>query len=79
MKNQIKSSKGKIKPGKSSKDEEELKDINSNHNNSLPGEEEIREKAQEIYYQRIDRGESGSAEDDWFAAKEYLRDSRAEI
>ncbi len=42
---------------------------------SLPGEEEIREKARDIYEQRIERGEYGTAEKDWFEAEAYLRDS----
>jgi hypothetical protein len=32
----------------------------------LPVEEEIREKAEEIYHQRVDRGEYSTPEDDWF-------------
>ena len=38
--------------------------------------EEIREKAKEIYNQRIARGEVGSAESDWLKAEEYLKKSR---
>jgi len=40
---------------------------------SGPSEEEIREKAQEIYYERMARGEYGTAEDDWLEAEESLR------
>jgi hypothetical protein len=40
---------------------------------SVPSEEEIREKAREIYYERIARGEHGTAEDDWREAEELLR------
>jgi hypothetical protein len=40
--------------------------------NSSPTEEEIREKAKEIYLQRIDRGENGNAEEDWLEAEKYL-------
>jgi hypothetical protein len=40
---------------------------------SHPGEEEIRKKAQELYNERIFRGEHGSAEDDWINAERLLR------
>ena len=42
----------------------------------MPGEEEIREKAKEIYHQRIARGEYGTAESDWLKAEEYLKKLR---
>jgi hypothetical protein len=38
----------------------------------VPGEEEIRKIAHELYSMRIEQGREGTAEDDWFAAKEYL-------
>jgi hypothetical protein len=38
----------------------------------VPGEEEIREKAREIYFERIARGEHGTPEDDWREAEEIL-------
>lgn len=41
----------------------------------LPTEEEIRMKAREIYLQRIERGESGNAIDDWRKAEELLKGS----
>ena len=40
---------------------------------SGPSEEEIREKAKEIYHERMARGEYGTAEDDWLQAEEFLR------
>lgn len=40
---------------------------------SMPTEEDIREKAREIYYERISRGEHGTAESDWREAEEILR------
>lgn len=43
---------------------------------SRPGEEEIREKAKEIYHERIARGEHGTAEDDWLKAEKLLRGSK---
>ena len=42
---------------------------------SGPSEEEIREKAKEIYQERIARGEHGTKEDDWLKAEELLRSS----
>ncbi len=42
---------------------------------AMPSEEEIREKARDIYEQRIERGEAGTPEKDWFDAEAYLRDS----
>jgi hypothetical protein len=41
----------------------------------VPSEEEIREKAREIYYERIARGEHGTPEDDWREAEELLKGS----
>lgn len=43
---------------------------------SGPTEEEIRQKAYEVYHQRLARGESGSSWDDWNKATELLKDSR---
>jgi hypothetical protein len=39
----------------------------------VPGEDEIRAKAQELYNDRIFRGESGTAEGDWLKAEKLLR------
>ena len=41
----------------------------------IPAEEEIREKAREIYYERIARGEHGTAESDWREAEDLLKGS----
>ena len=38
----------------------------------VPSEEEIREKAREIYFERIARGEHGTPESDWREAEELL-------
>jgi hypothetical protein len=38
-----------------------------------PTEEEIRAKAQEIYNERVSRGEWGSPEDDWHKAVEAIK------
>jgi hypothetical protein len=42
---------------------------------SVPNQEEIRKKAEEIYLQRIARGEHGTAIDDWHKAEELLKGS----
>jgi hypothetical protein len=39
----------------------------------VPTEDEIREKAREIYYERISRGEHGTPEADWREAEELLK------
>ena len=41
----------------------------------VPGEDEIREKAREIYYERIARGEHGTPEGDWHEAEDLLKGS----
>ncbi len=38
-----------------------------------PGDDEIRKKAQELYNERVFRGEHGSAEQDWLNAERLLR------
>jgi hypothetical protein len=38
-----------------------------------PTEEEIRAKAQEIYSERVKRGEQGSPADDWYKAVNALK------
>ncbi len=38
-----------------------------------PTEDEIREKAREIYYERMARGEHGTPEDDWHEAESILK------
>ena len=42
-------------------------------NKTTPTEDEIREKAREIYYERMARGEHGTPEDDWHEAESILR------
>lgn len=39
----------------------------------VPSEQEIREKAREIYYERIARGEHGTPEGDWREAEDLLK------
>lgn len=41
-----------------------------------PTEDEIRMKAEEIYHERIARGEFGTAEDDWHKAEVILKGTR---
>lgn len=41
---------------------------------SFPSEEDIREKANEIWLQRIERGEDGTPENDWIEAENYFDD-----
>lgn len=64
----------KSKSKKSSMAKPSDKSIKLNVSKSLPGEEEIREKAMEIYHQRIERGEYGNAETDWLEAERVLMD-----
>jgi hypothetical protein len=40
---------------------------------SAPTEEQIREKAKEIYHQRLLRGEYGTAQEDWIKAEKLLK------
>ena len=73
----MKTSKGMIpsKPKKTSEAGKTVKSKKVTISKSEPGEEEIREKAREIYYERIARGEHGTAESDWLEAEELLRGS----
>jgi hypothetical protein len=45
--------------------------------NSGTTEEDIREKANEIYLQRVEHGEDGTAETDWIEAEKYFSDLEA--
>jgi hypothetical protein len=38
-----------------------------------PTEDEIRRKAEEIYHDRVAKGEYGTAEDDWHKAEKILK------
>jgi hypothetical protein len=71
----MKTTKGKS-TGKTKKTSETGKVVKSRKvstSKTGPTEEEIREKAREIYYERIARGEHGTAESDWKEAEELLR------
>jgi hypothetical protein len=50
-----------------------LKSGKNTSRKSLPGEDEIRLKAQEIYNDRLFRGEHGTAVDDWIKAEKLLK------
>jgi hypothetical protein len=73
----MKTSKAKttIKPKKTSEAGKESKRKKITASKSIPSEEEIRKKADEIYYERIARGEHGTPIDDWHKAEELLRGS----
>lgn len=63
------------KPKKTSKVSKTVRSTKVTISKSVPNEEEIRKKAEEIYHQRIARGEDGTAVDDWHKAEELLRGS----
>ncbi len=63
------------KPKKTSDAVKEVKIRKVATRKSEPTEDEIRKKAEEIYHQRIARGEHGTALDDWNKAKELLKGS----
>jgi hypothetical protein len=71
----MKTSKTSGKSGKTSKNIKEVQSNNIAISNFRIDEEKIREKARDIYYQRIERGENGTPEDDWLEAEASLRDS----
>jgi len=64
----------KNKPARTSKDKETVKNKKRIVHKLLPGESEIREKANELYLQRVEHGEHGNAENDWIEAEKYLKD-----
>jgi hypothetical protein len=70
-----KTTKSKVasKPVKASMAGEAVKSKKVATGKSLPTEEQIRDKAREIYQQRILRGEGGSALDDWKKAEKLLK------
>ena len=71
----MKTSKAKTisKPKKTRKVSKEVKSKKVTTSESVPNEEDIRKKAEEIYHQRIARGEHGTAINDWHKAEELLR------
>lgn len=71
----MKTTKSKSKAEEVSKTKKATKRVKNKNVNFVPTEEEIRNKADELYHQRIERGESGTAEHDWREAEKLLRDS----
>lgn len=63
------------KPKKTPDAGKTLKNKKTTTGKYVPSEDEIREKAREIYYERIARGEHGTAEGDWREAEELLKGS----
>lgn len=63
------------KPKKTSVEAKPEKKKKAVTSKKAPTEDEIREKAREIYYERIARGEHGTAEADWKEAEELLKGS----
>ena len=64
-----------IKQGTGVKNSNSVKN-NNPLRNKRPSEEQIREKAQEIYNQRMIRGEYGTEQDDWQRAEEILMNGK---
>ncbi|MCX6329114.1 MAG: hypothetical protein NTZ85_06315 [Bacteroidia bacterium] len=64
------------KPKKTPEKGEAVKSKEVTTSKSEPREEEIREKAREIYYERIAHGGHGTAESDWLEAEKLLRSSK---
>jgi hypothetical protein len=71
----MKNSKSGSKSKKDSKVKNSVENKKVRIRNYAPIEEDIREKANEIYMQRLDRGEHGTAENDWIEAEKFLMDS----
>jgi hypothetical protein len=57
---------------KQAKNKETYNTLKKNSQKKRPTEEQIRQKAQEIYNQRIVSGEFGTALDDWYKAERIL-------
>jgi hypothetical protein len=72
----MKNSKSGHKSKKSSKAKDSVKSKKVIVSIYGPSEEDIREKANEIYLQRVELGEYGTAESDWSEAEKYLIDSK---
>jgi hypothetical protein len=60
---------------KSNMDKEPIKNKKTTEAKKGPGEEDIRQKALEIYHMRIKSGEHGTPADDWFEAERVLGES----
>jgi len=67
-------SKGASRPEKNSASgETAVKSRKTAMGNYIPSEDEIREKAKEIYHQRLMRGEYGTDVEDWKNAEQLLK------
>jgi hypothetical protein len=73
----MENSKSEHKSKKISKAEDSVKSKKVIVSKYGPSEEDIREKANEIYLQRLELGEFGTAESDWSEAEKYLIDSES--
>jgi hypothetical protein len=67
--NTIESGKKSVKKSATGKPAKKKQAINKKYE---PSEGEIRELAEIIFHQRMERGEYGTAEEDWLRAEEYL-------
>jgi hypothetical protein len=75
----MKTSKTISKTGISSDKKKAAKMLKGSISKKVSNETEIRNKANEIYQQRIERGEQGTAENDWLEAERYLQDSEDKL
>lgn len=63
---------GKQKSKKNSRKQETYQSIDANTVKPVPSEDDIRQKAKEIYHGRLTRGENGSALTDWLNAESFF-------
>jgi hypothetical protein len=69
-----KTTKGTVgRPKKSTAEGSLARTRKTNTPKPAPTEDEIRKKAEEIYHERMARGEYGTAEDDWHKAEKILK------
>jgi hypothetical protein len=61
------------KPGKTSGADNSIKNKTNPTRSSQPTEEQIRDKAKEVYHERLKRGEYGTSLDDWHQAEKLLK------
>ncbi len=61
------------KSGKTTGADNALKNKSNPTHSSKPTEEQIRDKAKEVYHERLKRGEYGTALDDWQTAEKLLK------
>jgi hypothetical protein len=71
----MKSSKENSRPKKNSKVTKPIKNNIIIENKPAYTHEEIRQKANELFIQRIEIGENGTAEQDWINAEKALEES----